>query len=71
MNVRDEEFGEPCLIEAAEQGVPLNAADLIRHILAATDNFTQGAPQRDDVTLVVARILQFPPSGRAPRPSSA
>lgn len=57
MNAQDDEFGEPRLIEGVEKGCALNAADLIRHILAATDNFTQKAPQHDDMTIVVLRVL--------------
>jgi len=30
---------------------------MITHILAAADIFAAGAPQHDDMTLVVARVL--------------
>jgi serine phosphatase RsbU (regulator of sigma subunit) len=34
----------------------LRAAEIIQHVLAAADAFAKGAPQHDDMTLVVARI---------------
>jgi phosphoserine phosphatase RsbU/P len=57
LTAQDEEFGEDQLIEAVKKGSALPASDLIRHILAATDAFTQSAPQHDDMTLVVLRVV--------------
>jgi len=57
LTAQDEEFGEDHLIEAVKKGSALPASDIIRHILAATDAFTQSAPQHDDMTLVVLRVL--------------
>lgn len=51
---RDEEFGEERLIATVESAQTLAPAAVIAHIMAATDAFGDGAPQSDDMTLVVA-----------------
>jgi sigma-B regulation protein RsbU (phosphoserine phosphatase) len=57
MNARNEEWGEDRLIEFAKtcHGVP--ALEAITRILAAAEAFAAGAPQHDDMTLVVLRVL--------------
>src|SRR5215469_6419779 len=56
MNVRDEEWGEERLIELAKTCHGLPALDGTRRILAAAQAFAGGAPQHDDMTLVVLRM---------------
>jgi sigma-B regulation protein RsbU (phosphoserine phosphatase) len=56
MNVRDEEWGEERLIELAKTCHGLPALEGIRRILAAAQEFAGGAPQHDDMTLVVLRV---------------
>jgi sigma-B regulation protein RsbU (phosphoserine phosphatase) len=53
MNVRDEEWGEDRLIELAKTCHGLPAREGMRRILAAAQAFAGGAPQHDDMTLVV------------------
>jgi sigma-B regulation protein RsbU (phosphoserine phosphatase) len=53
-NGREEEFGEARLVEAVLKERPLPVDSLPAAILAAVEGFT-GAPQEDDLTLVVAR----------------
>jgi len=36
----------------------LNAAELLQRLFRAADTFAAGAPQHDDMTLVVVRILE-------------
>jgi sigma-B regulation protein RsbU (phosphoserine phosphatase) len=57
MNTRNEEWGEDRLIEVAKtcHGVP--ASEAMTRILAAAEAFAAGAPQHDDMTLVVLRVL--------------
>jgi len=57
MNGRDEEWSEERLIEFAKtcQGSP--AFDVMNRVLAAAEKFAAGAPQHDDMTLVVLRVL--------------
>jgi len=56
MNAADDEFDEPRLMEAVRSGVGLNASELIDHVMIACDAFVGGAPQHDDMTLVVVRV---------------
>jgi sigma-B regulation protein RsbU (phosphoserine phosphatase) len=56
MNDMDEEFDEERLIPAVRSGAGMNAADLIDHIIRECDAFVAGAPQHDDMTLVVVKV---------------
>jgi sigma-B regulation protein RsbU (phosphoserine phosphatase) len=56
MNDADEEFDEARLIDAVRSGARMNANHLIDHIIGACDDFAAGAPQHDDMTLVVVRV---------------
>lgn len=55
MNSGSLEFGEERLVEAIRKGNARSAADLISSILSEVDAFTKGAPQHDDMTLLVVR----------------
>jgi sigma-B regulation protein RsbU (phosphoserine phosphatase) len=57
MNHAGEEFGEDRIVSAVHGGAGLSAAQLADQILGALDSFTAGAPQHDDITVVVVRIL--------------
>jgi sigma-B regulation protein RsbU (phosphoserine phosphatase) len=56
MNDRDEEWDEERLIAAICESHGRTAADTIVHILGRVDDFTGGAGQHDDMTLVVVRV---------------
>ena len=56
MNSRYEEWGEDRLIELAKTCHALPAAEGSRRILGAALAFAAGAPQHDDMTLVLLRI---------------
>jgi sigma-B regulation protein RsbU (phosphoserine phosphatase) len=56
MNRADEEFDEERLLDAILTCDTRSAADMITSILARVDAFTAGAPQHDDMTLVVVRV---------------
>jgi sigma-B regulation protein RsbU (phosphoserine phosphatase) len=59
MTANDQEWGEERLIEAVlSVRTPAAPAVLISHIMAAADSFVAGAPQHDDMTLVVARCVE-------------
>ncbi len=51
----DEEWGEERMIAAARECRD-QAAGMIEHLPAAADAFTAGAPQHDDMTLVVMKL---------------
>jgi phosphoserine phosphatase RsbU/P len=55
-NPAQEEWGEAALIDTARalDGRPPN--EMIASLMAAADNFANGAPQHDDMTLVIARV---------------
>jgi sigma-B regulation protein RsbU (phosphoserine phosphatase) len=56
MNHADDELGEEQLIEAARtmRGAPAKA--ILDHIVRSADGFVAGAPQYDDMTLIVACV---------------
>jgi sigma-B regulation protein RsbU (phosphoserine phosphatase) len=56
MNVRDEEWGEERLIELAKTCHGLPVLESMKRILSAAQAFAAGAPQHDDMTLVVLHI---------------
>ncbi|MGA3024418.1 MAG: SpoIIE family protein phosphatase [Bryobacteraceae bacterium] len=55
-NAAEEEWGEDALIAAARACAALPPAEMIARIMEAADAFAAGAPQHDDMTLVVARV---------------
>jgi sigma-B regulation protein RsbU (phosphoserine phosphatase) len=57
MNNDDEEWGECRLIETVCGTWNRRPEDLVEAIFAAADAFTAGAPQHDDMTLVVLHVL--------------
>jgi sigma-B regulation protein RsbU (phosphoserine phosphatase) len=56
MDSTDAEFGEDRLIEMLRHCQARSAAETISCILDRVDAFTAGAPQHDDMTLVVVRV---------------
>jgi serine phosphatase RsbU (regulator of sigma subunit) len=52
-NQQGEMFGEERLLSIVRQEAPLGSQALNQEILKAIDEFTQGVPQTDDITLVV------------------
>jgi sigma-B regulation protein RsbU (phosphoserine phosphatase) len=57
MNSREEEWGEVRLIEFVKTCHGLPAFEVMKRILTAAEAFAAGAPQHDDMTLVVLRVL--------------
>ena len=52
----DEEWGEERLIESAAKVSELEAPEILRQIFKDADAFTAGAPQHDDMTLLVLKL---------------
>lgn len=52
----DEEWGEERMIAAAQPARSKPAGDVLDTIFAAVDAFTAGAPQHDDMTLLVLKL---------------
>jgi sigma-B regulation protein RsbU (phosphoserine phosphatase) len=59
MNRNLEEWGEQRLAETVRSSTVRNAPDLIAQIMTAADAFAAGAPQHDDMTLVVVRASSY------------
>jgi phosphoserine phosphatase RsbU/P len=57
MNPAEEEWGEERLIETAKSCDGLSAADMLARLVEGADEFAAGAPQHDDMTLIVVRVL--------------
>jgi sigma-B regulation protein RsbU (phosphoserine phosphatase) len=57
MNAANEEWGEECLMAAVESNRAMSAQTLIDRLMMAADAFVAGAPQHDDMTLLVVRAV--------------
>jgi sigma-B regulation protein RsbU (phosphoserine phosphatase) len=57
MTVEDEEWGEERMQAAAEAARDNSAREIIDALFAAADAFAAGAPQHDDMTLLVFRLI--------------
>jgi len=56
-NPAEEEWGEDALIGAARSCEDLAPLEIIQRIMDAADAFASGAPQHDDMTLVIGRVV--------------
>jgi phosphoserine phosphatase RsbU/P len=56
MTDADEEWGEERLIAAAQSMRRSPARAILDHIMRSADGFVAGAPQYDDMTLIIARV---------------
>ncbi len=56
MTADDEEWGEDRMFEAARAAGDGSADDILRAIFQAADQFTAGAPQHDDMTLLIMKL---------------
>ncbi len=52
-----EEWGEERLITAARMTIERPAKEIVSAVISNADRFTAGAPQHDDLTLVVLKVL--------------
>ena len=57
MNSDDEEWGEERLIELAKTCTGMPAIEAMNCIVTAAQRFAAGAPQHDDMTVVVLRVI--------------
>ncbi len=61
LDAAGEEFGDDRLIEVANRAGERSAQSLVGAIVAAVREFTKGAPQSDDITVMVIRYLGCTP----------
>jgi sigma-B regulation protein RsbU (phosphoserine phosphatase) len=52
-----QEYGEERLIAAARATTHRSAQEIVTAMIASADQFTAGAPQSDDLSLVVLKVL--------------
>ena len=57
MSQSGEEFGDERLVDVARAGVGLSVEEQVDRIVSAVREFTRGAPQSDDITVMVVRYL--------------
>jgi sigma-B regulation protein RsbU (phosphoserine phosphatase) len=65
----DEEWGEDRMIEAATKVRAKDAAEVLRALFAACDKFTAGAPQHDDMTMLILKLDSTAPSANTLHPT--
>ena len=58
MTAEDEEWGETRMLEAAPRHTTASAAQVIEQIFLAADQFTAGAEQHDDMTLLIMKLME-------------
>jgi len=58
MNKQDEEWGEERLIPAVARNADRSASEMIPALMEEADRFASGAPQHDDMTLVVVKMCE-------------
>jgi serine phosphatase RsbU (regulator of sigma subunit) len=57
LNNDGEEYGDSRLLEAIDDSGALSAAAVVDRLIASVRTFTRGAPQSDDITVMVIRYL--------------
>jgi sigma-B regulation protein RsbU (phosphoserine phosphatase) len=58
MTAEDEEWGETRMLEAVPRRPTALAAEVLQQVFRAADEFTAGAEQHDDMTLLVMKIMK-------------
>jgi sigma-B regulation protein RsbU (phosphoserine phosphatase) len=58
MTADDEEWGEDRMLEAAPRGPVTSASGVIETIFRVADEFTAGAEQHDDMTLLIMKLTK-------------
>lgn len=59
MNHDEEEWSEDRLIDCLTRCGEMPAAALVERLMAAADEFAGGAPQHDDMTVLILKVLPF------------
>ena len=56
LNEREEEYGEPRLLEVLRAGAASTPDELLRRLLSDVDTFVGATPQHDDITCMLVKI---------------
>ena len=57
MNAADDEWGDEGVMQVVRESGTVSASTLIQRVIVAAAAFAAGAPQHDDMTMVVVRVL--------------
>ncbi len=57
MNARDEEYGEPRLLEVLNDSASVQPDELLSRIMVSADTFVGTTPQHDDITCMLVKAL--------------
>jgi phosphoserine phosphatase RsbU/P len=58
MTADDDEWGEDRMVKAVPRRPTASAAEVLGEIFRAADEFTAGAEQHDDMTLLVMKLIE-------------
>jgi len=58
MNHSEEEFGEERFEESIIKNLHFNAEEMLKAIFKDVENFTKGATQSDDITMVIVKRIK-------------
>ncbi len=56
-NIAGDEFGEEALFSALEEARGMCASGIVGHVLGRVEEYSRGAEQHDDITVVAARVI--------------
>jgi sigma-B regulation protein RsbU (phosphoserine phosphatase) len=57
MNQGEQEWGEERMIESLKKCGGQSASEIVKNLVAAADQFANGSPQHDDMTVVALKVL--------------
>jgi len=57
MNAADDEWGEERLMESVRGCIARPAGEMIEFLMRDADAFVAGAPQHDDMTVMIVKVL--------------
>jgi serine phosphatase RsbU (regulator of sigma subunit) len=55
VNDRDEEYGEPRMLDVLQSGSTATPDELLRRMMSSLDSFVGSTPQHDDITCMLVR----------------
>ena len=56
LNQREEEYGEPRLLEVLNAGAASTPDEMLRRMMSDVDGFVGATPQHDDITCLLVKV---------------
>ena len=56
LNQREEEYGEPRLLEVLNAGAASAPDEMLRRMMSDVDGFVGATPQHDDITCLLVKV---------------